>query len=445
MAKRWRDIKNDSDDVVARFLEPNDVKGITSQDIIIGPNEAAVIIEQGKIEDVITQSKQKNFGTSLLKRFENIIFGSKDSRMLFVDTSPIDVTGKINNIATKDNVRQDGICMLRFQLDVNNAHKLLNLIKNKDKLTINNIREKISDEITANVFSPYIHKYNVDEFKGNTDVQDDIEEAAMVEMRKTFDMWGLNLINLSTKWHISKHEKVERQVKDAELDERKKDIRTEKAKGKINREYDVKSHLEQEQYNQRDQHMEHKQDLEWKNIKFERDKQKTGVDHQEEIKTRKKKGEITREEMEWEMDKKEMERALDWKDRMNKQKMEKEEHETKLEINKFQETELKEKEVEADVKKTKAQVEAEKAKHNLETYKEAEDRERKHQLNMTGQMSNLMNASKQDMPNTLVQGTDKTSTNIQDNQNPGKKDSCPNCGSNVDKNWQHCPDCGEEI
>ncbi len=456
MALRWREIKNDSDEVVARRIKPSDLKGITSTDIVVGPNEAAVIMKNGKIDDVITQSKQRKFGEGLLKRFKNKIFGSEHYEILFVDTSPIDVTGKIRNIATKDNVRQDATCMLRFQVDMNNAQNFLNLIKSKDKLTTDEIREKVSDEINANAFSPYIHRHTIDEFRGDTKIQDEIEESVMTDMRKTFDMWGMNLINLATKWHISQHEKVERKEKEAELEEREKDIDTERKKSEIEREYDVKSKKEQKQYDQRDQHLEHKQDLDWKEIQFERTKEKTGVEHEEEkkdIKTdhslerkdKQHKQKMTPEEREWEQDKKEMEKALEWKDKLNQQKMEREEHETELEIEKFQGTELKGKKVDADVEKTKAEMEAEKAKHNMETYKEAEDREREHRKDMMDKEAKLMESAKQDVPNTLVQGTDRTSTSIESGSSSEKEDTCPTCGTPVERDWQNCPTCGVEL
>jgi len=445
MAKRWREIRDDGDNIVARFMEPSDLKGITSQDVVIGPNEAAVIIKGGKIEDVITQSKQRKFGEGLLKRFKNKIFGSEDYRVLFIDTSPIDVTGKIKNVATKDNVKQDGTCMLRFQVDMNNAQNFLNLIKSKEKLTTDEIREKISNEITATVFSPYIHRYSIDEFRGDTKIQDEIEESVMTDMRKTFEMWGLNLLNLATNWDISEYEKVERKEKEAELEEKEKDIETEREKREIEREYDVKG-----------TELDHEQDLEWKEIQYGRTKEKSGVEHQEELKDiktdhslerkdKQHKQKMTEEEREWEQDKKELEKALDWKEKLNEMKMEREKHETELEIDKYQETELKGKKVEADGEKTKAQTEAEKAKHNLETYKEAEDREREHRKDVMDKEAELMESAKQEVPNTLVQGTDRTSTSINTDSSAEKEGTYPNCGTSVEEAWDHCPECGDEL
>jgi len=54
MAKNWREIKDDGEEIVARVVEPSDLKGIMSEDIVIGPNEAGVIIKDGRIIDTIT-------------------------------------------------------------------------------------------------------------------------------------------------------------------------------------------------------------------------------------------------------------------------------------------------------------------------------------------------------------------------------------------------------
>lgn len=434
MAKKWREIKNDGDNVVARFINSSDLKGLTSKDLVIGPNEAAVIIEGGKIEDIVTQTKQKNFGNNILERAKNTIFGSNDSRVLFVDTSPIEVTGKVKNISTKDNVKQTGTCELRFQINLDEAQKVLNLIKSKNKLTTTDLRNKIKNEITSSVFSPLINQYKASEFKGSTEVQESVEQSAMMEMRKSFDMWGLNLINVSTRWDKSKVEKVAEKERARELEEREKDIEHRSKKRDVEREYDMESTEQKKE-----------QDLDWGEVEYNRKKERTRVDHEERNKTMRTKGNAKRIDIMRDEDKKDIDMALDAKERLNELNMEKDKHENELEIKKFQGTKLEGKKIDADVEKTKAQMEAEKKKHELETHKEAEDRERDHQARMTEKSAELMQASKQDVPDTLVQGTDRTSTSVKAESSSQKNEECPSCGTSVEENWQHCPECGEDL
>lgn len=453
MAKNWREIKDDGEEIVARVVEPSDLKGIMSEDIVIGPNEAGVIIKDGRIIDTITQTSQKNFGEGLMTRFKNKIFGSEDNRILFVDTGTIDIESRIRNTATKDKVKQEGRCILRFQININQATKLLNLMKGNDKLTKRDLIKKIGDEITANVFSPYISQYEAEEFRNNRDeIRQDIEEAVLTDMRKTFDTWGLNLTNITTNWSISDHEKVEREIKDAELKEKRKDIDSLKKKKEIEREYDVKSTKEQKQFEQRDQHLEHVQELDWKETKYDWHKEKTGVEHEEELKNirteeamnrRLDQLEAMKEEDKWDIEM--AKESLELKNELNRQKMKRQKHETDQEIRKYQGTDLEGKKVDADVEKTKAEMEAEKAKYNMDTYQQAQDKEREHQKDMTKNMAEMMSAAKQDVPDTLVQGADKTSANIHTSAPDQRGDNCPNCDTSVKPGWGHCPECGSEL
>ena len=101
--------------------------------------------------------------------------------------------------------------------------------------------------------------------------------------------------------------------------------------------------------------------------------------------------------------------------------------------------------------KVKSRSDAQSAKNNLGTYKEAEDRDRKHQVDMTGQAANMMQSAKQNVPETLVQGGG-VPQNIHvsvpagqgsEARNTGLK--CRKCNGSLQTGWKHCPSCGEPI
>jgi 3',5'-cyclic AMP phosphodiesterase CpdA len=100
--------------------------------------------------------------------------------------------------------------------------------------------------------------------------------------------------------------------------------------------------------------------------------------------------------------------------------------------------------LEAEKAKALALAEAEKAKYQMDTFTRAEDRERAHQYQMTGLSSNMMQASKQGTPTTLVQGAGYTSTAV--GQDHGHEDTmmCPNCGEKV-KKGKFCLSCGSKL
>ncbi|MCX6035542.1 MAG: zinc ribbon domain-containing protein [Chloroflexi bacterium] len=100
---------------------------------------------------------------------------------------------------------------------------------------------------------------------------------------------------------------------------------------------------------------------------------------------------------------------------------------------------------------------AEAAKHSAETMKEAEDRERRHQYETTRLSSDMMEASKQQAPPTLVSGIgpvmpQQPSVNVVNVQPPVADQqstrgtsydaSCPHCHARVKSTWKACPSCG---
>jgi rRNA maturation endonuclease Nob1 len=101
--------------------------------------------------------------------------------------------------------------------------------------------------------------------------------------------------------------------------------------------------------------------------------------------------------------------------------------------------------------KVAALSEAEKARYETDTYKSAEDREREHQLKQTDSDAKLMEAAKQNVPDTLVQGATSTSVSAHVTTKEKKsddidwRDECPNCGKSVESDSEFCPHCGSSM
>lgn len=99
--------------------------------------------------------------------------------------------------------------------------------------------------------------------------------------------------------------------------------------------------------------------------------------------------------------------------------------------------------------KVRAMSEAERERYNLNTYKSAEDRERVHNVNVLKQSAEMMEKSKQNLPQTLVQGsTPMVGVGVHTQQQrveKTKESSCPNCGESVREGWKACPSCGGEL
>jgi hypothetical protein len=83
----------------------------------------------------------------------------------------------------------------------------------------------------------------------------------------------------------------------------------------------------------------------------------------------------------------------------------------------------------------RARSQANAAKHNLETYQDARPAEREHQVNMTQQAANLMQAAKQPFGPTVVTTNQVQSQSL----------ACPHCGGRIQAHWKACPECGKGL
>jgi hypothetical protein len=103
----------------------------------------------------------------------------------------------------------------------------------------------------------------------------------------------------------------------------------------------------------------------------------------------------------------------------------------------------------------KSAFDAEAAKNNMDAYKQAEDRERQHQHEMTRLSSDMMQAAKQNPGQTVIAGGLATppqpSINVVHAQGGGTAPSqpaaaqCPHCNQPIQAGWKACPACGERL
>ena len=86
MATNWRVYGSET---VAAVLDKAELPGFY-REAIVGPNEAALVIRNGKLEEVVTEVR---LGTSGFRdRLKGLIGRESDAQVIFVDTSPFDLT-----------------------------------------------------------------------------------------------------------------------------------------------------------------------------------------------------------------------------------------------------------------------------------------------------------------------------------------------------------------
>jgi hypothetical protein len=515
MVWTWKEFDNKGNMVndvgmVARLMGQNDIHGILQQDVIVNPGEACVFIKDGKIEDIMTQTRLKNVGGGFTNWLKGKMSVGTSISLLFIDTTPIDLQFPIA-ATTKDYADIKGACTVRIQIVPENATKIINMmrraparsdqvpgflwdsVRTGQVLTRDVIQSRLNDELVATVFTAQIAQYTAPEFRGNVEILRNMEEQAQIEMRKSLDMWGLSLLRLFTVWgktdfdgvmavqrqysmqlqswngvqdlyHTGVLADLRRQQEKAMTEQSDKWARvrgdvageesvttqrviSEKDRDQIAAEADVKRQsttatgLEGiatmrtgEEVKRVD--MQHGQDMKMKRdeLGYQKDKEFTRLDV---------------EGREDEQDAVQIKRLVEVKKDMKA-------HSVDQDIKRYQGIEMEGKKLdsttaielarlEAEKAKALALADAEKAKYQMDTFTRAEDRERAHQYQMTGLSSNMMQASKQGTPTTLVQGAGFTSANVGTGQ-PGGEDTimCHNCGEKVRKG-KFCLSCGAKL
>lgn len=494
MARKWKDLVEDvgyTQDVIAKVVPKGDVRGFLKKDVIIDPGEVAVLITEGKIEDVLTQTKLKNFGGGFGGWLERKLGKSEDEILLFMVTTPVDLEMPVT-ATSKDYVETTGKCTVKVQLREENATKIFNLLQKEQFMTKTGLEDRILPEIDANVFKTTIPKYDAEEFHGNKDVIKEMETAVEVELRKTFDLYGINLLKVFTSWEPGAYDELMEYKTQVKMLEERKDIDHNAVIGDMTRQHEV---LKREQEDRWDltfgnkaaelglSDMEIQARIKWDAAKY--DEQVRQYRETAAAELEKKRADA---ELEAEMENREAKRAMDMFQQVQEAKRERigMEQDFKMKqmetqtgtMERLMSEAVKEgaadssalqemmrqmtmqKMADREVEKVKAVSEAEKARFDLETYKEAEDRERDHTVKRMDADAKLMDAAKQKLPETLVQGSSipviKTEPAARERPQPQvpkpetprvsqPQTLCPNCGDEVLPGWAICPGCGAPL
>lgn len=410
---KWRDFEG----TIARMFEKEDIKGFRKQDIILGPGETLILLEEGKINEIVTQTRLKNMGGGFKNWLARKTGAGKDVVYLFVDTRPFEVDAAFQG-STKDFIKINGTITVKMQINTNDAMKLLNFMREyivpryKEKgifrkrqvfdgfdtegrsLTKEDINNKIIKEMRAKVFEPVIGRHDASEFHGDSMVVKDLQTEAMVQLRKTLGMWGILLQDLYAGFGETDHTRTREFVTQIGLEAQRKDAI-------FNAQYVKDSERRGELYKTQVMKAE-----EAKDIAFGKSRERRWAEQTDQLE---------KEKIEDEQDMRTLEKMVDLKARMKEQK-----------IKEFQEKDLKTKELDNLKEIELAKVEVEKAKYNMETYKDAEEREREHQATMMDKFSKFV-------------GSGSGSAGVD-----AKERICMNCGMKIQAEWKACPRCGKK-
>ena len=423
---KWRDLEG----TVARMFDKGDVRGFRKQDIILGPGEALILIEEGKISEVLTQTRIKDMGGGFKNWLIQKIGMGKDMVFLFVDTRQFEVETPFRS-NSKDFVQIHGTITTKLQINTNEATKLLNFMreymapKYREKgifrkrqvfdgfetrgqsLTREDILEKLMQEMQARVFDPVIARHEAAAFHGDTRVVADLRTEATVSLRKTLDMWGITLQDLYARFGETEFIRAQQYAAQKRLESMRDDADFDAA-------YIKDSERRGELYKTQVAKME-----EAATIRFAKERERRLAEQGDSLE---------RERMEDEQDTAALEKMIALKELMKDQK-----------IREFQEVDLKGKELDVQKAIELARIEAEKAKHDLRTYQEAEDRERGHQERVIDRFSQFMGTGT-GAPPSGSGGAGGSGSGADEGER-----ICLSCGMKIRQGWKACPHCGKKV
>lgn len=186
---------------IAILIPKTEMKGLFNN-LIIQPNEVAVIVRDGKVEKVVESGKVKVGG--LL----NINSYFKDVDVVMMDTSPKDANWQVEELWTSDKHKIAAKGLLRYRTADPKKFFLMVYaysIYNENRvrfLTLDGINERIKSEVLTRVLQPEISDMELDDIYGNRELQHKIENEIELQLKQTLNMWGLELLRFTSEWNL---------------------------------------------------------------------------------------------------------------------------------------------------------------------------------------------------------------------------------------------------
>tara|TARA_Y100000589_G_scaffold92450_1_gene87347 strand:- start:7690 stop:8913 length:1224 start_codon:yes stop_codon:yes gene_type:complete len=189
--------------VIAKYVHDRDVpKGA---EVTLKPNEACVVVEDGRISGIATQKHMEvNPEAGLLSK----MFGRGNPKrtFLFVFLGPHELILRIEGM-TSDGRSASGFMVMRVSISRESASRLLQLpAKGNMEITAASLVEILESEVNARL-KPVIHQITEDQLR-NVDATSDLMMEVRTGMRSTFESLGIQLQTSFVNWNTTEAEKV---------------------------------------------------------------------------------------------------------------------------------------------------------------------------------------------------------------------------------------------
>jgi|GEM_PF-1683234 len=268
MPTNWRVYKQHT---VAAKLDRSDLPGFFRKNVVVGINEAAIVLRDGEPLGIVTEAKVKVAG--FFDQFLSVFKAGADISVYFADLSPFDLMiflGEHNttaesaqsgsqfshsqigepanaksvgwldeqqeqaSVSTTSQVDVSQVtvlalsadreviqasCRIRLQVDTDKVKDFLALVKGKRGLATWDIAALLRDELLAKVLVPELSRQQSSELRGNREIVAKLESQATESLTKTLNSFGLRLEDFSINWGLTEEERAEIAKKRAERQE----------------------------------------------------------------------------------------------------------------------------------------------------------------------------------------------------------------------------------
>ncbi|MEE3309899.1 MAG: hypothetical protein VX230_00190 [Candidatus Thermoplasmatota archaeon] len=188
---RWRE----SPDVIARMIDSGSIQSWSARNIVLKPNETCVVMADGKIQDILSETVLKNYVGGFTRWLGSKIgIGSSDHKLIFAMTGPFDLLFKMEG-ATADGGRINGMLNMRLQIQRDHVPKLVNIFTSSGRELNRGFFVKMYEsEIVNRVIAPLLSKQADINAVRSPEFADLIEMAVRAEMRGSFEQYGITML-----------------------------------------------------------------------------------------------------------------------------------------------------------------------------------------------------------------------------------------------------------
>ena len=244
--KHWRE---DPDEELARLIPTNKLTDFWTTNIhtVVEPGETAVLIKDGSIQEVLTQQRISNLAGGFGNWLSQKMAMDEKFDILMVDNKPFRIEIGVEGMSM-DDVAQTGTAKLMLRLNHENSNRIIGVLREKaikvkkgffrkrtvvegfeTFLTRSSIEQMLAEEARAKVFRKVINKYHAKDLGNNAEVDDDVSTSLKIELRKTLDLWGMNIEDAFVNWSPNAYQSWKAQrapttwLKRAQLEDKESD------------------------------------------------------------------------------------------------------------------------------------------------------------------------------------------------------------------------------